>query len=391
MSNYRYLIVWVLVIVIAVAILGGLLIVAADVLALPGPTPTPTHSPTATLALPDPTDTPLAVAILPSPSASPTFILFHPVTPSPTVTVAVVNVVPASTPAIITLASTASPTATAGVEAAAARVETPTATYTPLPLVAQTGPAAFREHFIMTRPLAAEYTNFASRNYPYGSTAGGTLQPHHGVDINNPTGTPVRAVADGTVYYAGDDSGELFGPQRNFYGKLIIIDHGALPNGKHFYSLYGHLSEVFVQPGQEVKLYWTIGAVGATGVAQGSHLHFEVRVGDPRDYFAVRNPDLWLQNWNGFGVLAGRVTNSRGEKLPDLRIEIRSPSIGAPRAFTTYADPALPGDDILDENFAYSDLPVGDYEIKIEYPGGAYKDTFSIFADRVTWLAVETP
>lgn len=388
MSRTRQLIVLAGVAVVMLAITGGLLIITTDVLA-PVSLGKPSSTPTATLALPDPTDAlPAGTAVEPTS----TFVLLPPATTTKQQTIITIpdNLTPSTTPMIVTLAPTGANTSTA-TSTPITIAEQPTATYTPLPLVAQSNPADFREHFIMARPLAADYTNFASRNYPYGSTASRTLQVHHGIDINNPTGTPVRAVADGTVYYAGDDLNEQFGPHLNFYGKLVIIDHGQMPNGQQIYSVYGHLSEIFVQTGQPVDLYQTVGAVGSTGVAQGSHLHFEVRLDDPLGYFATRNPDLWLQNWNGFGVLAGRVVDSQGNKLPDIQIEIRSPSLGAPRVFNTYADVNLAGDDILDENFAYGDLPVGDYEIIIKHPGGKYEDTFGIYADRVTWLEIELP
>jgi hypothetical protein len=208
----------------------------------------------------------------------------------------------------------------------------------------------------------------------------------------NPTGTPVRSVAAGTVFYAGDDLSQLFGPHLNFYGNLVIIEHNiTAPDGGKVYSLYGHLSEVHANTGDEVPLYWQIGLVGSTGVAYGSHLHFEVRVADPYDYYATRNPDLWLQNFAGFGVLAGRVVDAGGQAVVDLRIEVESPVLGAPRVLTTYADPNLRGDDELHENFAIGDLPQGDYEVTVKYPGGTVSDTITIYDGRVNWLAFTLP
>lgn len=88
---------------------------------------------------------------------------------------------------------------------------------------------------------------------------------HSGVDIGVPTGTPVRAAADGVVATVGWESG---------YGKLVVIDHG---NGMRTY--YGHLSSYGVVPGQDIRLGQRIGTSGATGRANAPHLHYEVRMG----------------------------------------------------------------------------------------------------------------
>ncbi len=371
---------FVVVFILLSILLGGLVVLVATDAFAPASSPTSTHTPTPTLALPLPT----VVASTATPDVSPTFIIFTSAPPS-TLTVTP----PATATVLPELSAPSLPTAT-GAEVAAAA----TATLTPLPLVAQSLPEAFRAHFLMTRPIPPDpaYTNFASRNYPYGSTGGGAYQVHHGLDLDNATGTPVRAVAEGRVYYAGTDLETKFGPQLNFYGKLVLIEHDiTVGDGSRVYSLYGHLSKVKVHTGDHVALYDTLGEVGATGVAYGSHLHFEVRVGSPRDYFATRNPDLWIQNFNGFGVLAGRLVDGQGQPRSDVRIEINASSAGVQRVFTSYADPNLPGDDVLNENFAIGDLPADDYEIMVVYDGGSYRDTVTVYADRVAWLDIVLP
>lgn len=90
---------------------------------------------------------------------------------------------------------------------------------------------------------------------------------HTGIDIAAPTGTPVYAAACGYV----ESVHHSYLPNRN-YGKYIVIDHGF---GKTTY--YAHLSKIFVKPGQQVKRWDIIGAVGETGRATGPHLHYEVR------------------------------------------------------------------------------------------------------------------
>lgn len=87
---------------------------------------------------------------------------------------------------------------------------------------------------------------------------------HKGLDIAAKTGTPIKAVADGTIIHSGEMGG---------YGNLIIIDHG---NGVKTY--YGHCSKLYVKKGDTVKTGETIAAVGSTGNSTGSHLHLEIRL-----------------------------------------------------------------------------------------------------------------
>lgn len=102
----------------------------------------------------------------------------------------------------------------------------------------------------------------------------GSREFHKGVDIVAPSGTPVRASADGLVTAAGRMAG---------YGSMIHLAHGYGMGTR-----YGHLSRLMVTPGQRVKRGDVIGLVGSTGRSTGPHLHYEVfRTGvqvDPRKY-----------------------------------------------------------------------------------------------------------
>lgn len=99
---------------------------------------------------------------------------------------------------------------------------------------------------------------------------------HTGVDISAPTGTPVKAAADGIVVHAGWNRG---------YGKIVVLEH---PNGIQTY--YAHLSRFEVIPGQEVRQGETIARSGATGRVTTAHLHYEVRIkGSPFNPYPYMN------------------------------------------------------------------------------------------------------
>ena len=87
---------------------------------------------------------------------------------------------------------------------------------------------------------------------------------HAGIDIDAPTGTPIRAAADGDVTEASMNAG---------YGREIMLDHGH-----DVVTLYGHLSAIAVVVGQHVIRGQVIGYVDQSGRATGPHLHYEVRV-----------------------------------------------------------------------------------------------------------------
>lgn len=108
----------------------------------------------------------------------------------------------------------------------------------------------------------------------FGSRSGSRSSTHTGLDIATSLGTGVRAIAPGTVTYAG---------YKGSYGNLVIVDHG---NGVQSY--YAHCSQLYVSSGQNVDSNSTIAAVGSTGNSTGPHLHLEIRINgqpvNPQNY-----------------------------------------------------------------------------------------------------------
>lgn len=105
---------------------------------------------------------------------------------------------------------------------------------------------------------------------------------HSGVDFLAAVGTPVKAIAAGTVVFAGEQGS---------YGKLVIINHnGGLQ------SRYANLSTIKVSTGQQVKQGDLLGTVGQTGQpdAQQPHLHFEIRSSSPLGWVA-QDPTQYLK------------------------------------------------------------------------------------------------
>ncbi len=106
---------------------------------------------------------------------------------------------------------------------------------------------------------------------PFGSRRvinGEPRSPHAGIDLVLPEGTPVVAIADGVVAFAGE---QFFG------GHSVVLDHGG-----GLFSIYYHLRETAVSGGERVSRGEQIGSVGMSGRATGPHLHFSVRAAGGR-------------------------------------------------------------------------------------------------------------
>ncbi len=108
---------------------------------------------------------------------------------------------------------------------------------------------------------------------------------HYGIDLAAPMHTPEYAAADGVVLRAGAASG---------FGLAVYILH---ENGD--VTVYGHMDEILVEPGQYVEAGETIALLGNRGQSTGPHLHFEVHQGgedgeriDPVDWLAERGVSI---------------------------------------------------------------------------------------------------
>ncbi|MFM5885511.1 MAG: M23 family metallopeptidase [Novosphingobium sp.] len=114
-------------------------------------------------------------------------------------------------------------------------------------------------------------SNFGMRFHP----VLGYSRLHAGVDIGAPYGSPIYAVGDGAVIFAGWHGG---------HGNYVKLDQGG-----GYATGYGHMSRIAVAPGMRVRAGQVIGYVGSTGLSTGPHLHYELyRSGVPVDPMSVR-------------------------------------------------------------------------------------------------------
>jgi len=279
----------------------------------------------------------------------------------------------------------------------AALTQTPTITFTssPIPCDPTAGFCVEGGHFFLDRPIALPGVITIDRTYAYGTTQNGKRDPHHGVEFYNGSGTPVLAAADGLVAVTGTDDQVPFGLTTNFYGNLIVLEHHFPGIDQTVYTLYGHLSKIDVQVGQTVQAGEQIGEVGSSGEAIGSHLHFEVRLGQ-NNYDSNRNPVLWLKPLKGgngslFGVLAGRLQDAQGNLIYTQHLNVQyfpDPS-GPPAAIypvETYASEAHPvqGDNRWKENFALGDLTAGVYRLSLIWSGKLLEERVNVQPGQLT-------
>ncbi|MEX1019780.1 MAG: peptidoglycan DD-metalloendopeptidase family protein [Litorilinea sp.] len=284
---------------------------------------------------------------------------------------------------------------------------TPSPTPTPIPSTSGRGrlwstftPGAALEtdHFWIGNPFEGISANrSASPSYQFGSTAGSRYRPHHGIDISNPSGTPVRAGVVGEVVHAGLDDPDLLGPYGNFYGNAVVIllDQRLPVAGGELdvFLLYGHLSEVRTTVGERVRPDDIVGLVGMTGIAIGPHLHVEVRLG-ANTYNHSVNPYLWMEPPSGSGTVAVRILTAEGHTWAGAKVSIARFDGGAAvwaRQIETYLDTENIGPNpVWGENGAMGDVPAGTYYLIGNIEGEAIRAEFTVNAGETTFIEART-
>ncbi len=107
-------------------------------------------------------------------------------------------------------------------------------------------------------------------------------QTHYGIDIAGLAKMPIKAANDGVV---------IFSENLGIYGNCVIVDHGG-----RVFTMYAHLSQMDVSPGERVAKEQIVGRSGNTGMAGGDHLHYAIYVSDipvePAEWF----DQAWLQS-----------------------------------------------------------------------------------------------
>jgi len=224
------------------------------------------------------------------------------------------------------------------------------------------------DHFYFLRPIPSGNVNWPHPRYRYGNTFFGEESIHTGVDLDAARGTPVLAAGSGKVVWVGFGLYSGTNNPNDPYGLAILIRHEFGHDGRLMYSAYAHLERADVWLGQRVEAGELIGQVGDTGNAEGPHLHFEIRFGED-GYFTTRNPELWMVPPEGWGVLAGRVSDSIGRPMAEQLVQIYSLETGQRWDVWTYAPETVHPDDRYGENFVISDLPAGPYEVRIDFAG----------------------
>lgn len=225
--------------------------------------------------------------------------------------------------------------------------------------------------------------------YLYGGENVLTGAVHKGVDFtsNITLGDSVRAVADGTVVDLVEANANGCSPSGtpncNDYGNYVLIRHdqrhydATTALTSYVYSLYMHLRQnsVSVNVNDVVTAQQIIAQADDTGNSTGHHLHLQMILHDlsNRTLTSIdpenktRNPELWLRQLGNTAKLAGRVSDSNGNPIPDLIIQGIQKDVG-PVSLLTYdtaSHPELKPDDLLFENFATTDISPGSYCLQV--------------------------
>lgn len=255
-------------------------------------------------------------------------------------------------------------------------------------------PAGFTPHFWLTKPLPGGGRTLLNTNYPYGFDALGAYLLHNGIDVAETLGTPLLAVDDGTVIVAQSDENELFGWRCDWYGELVVIELDRQWMGQPIFALYGHVLNINVEVGDSVSRGDQIAEIGFGGAARAPHLHFELRVGT-NEFGSTRNPMLWLEIPQTRGLVAGRLVDPLGRPWQGVLINAiaEDDEEGQDMTTWTYLDDPLHivnPDEQLAENFVFSDIRPGTYDLIIFLQNTEYRTTIDVVGGQLTTVEIVT-
>ncbi len=249
-------------------------------------------------------------------------------------------------------------------------------------------------HTWFRRPIALTDQPYMDQTYRFGSTMGGNFQPHQGVEFNNGDGTPVHAIGDGVVVYAGPaEQGALTVAIK--HDRQLTADGSKL----HVFSVYYHNSKLRVAVGQRVKAGDVIALVGNTGRATNDHLHLEVHAA-PSDSTRLivdsaqryppyaTNPELWIEPLPGTGMIAGQVWDSAGEPVQQARIYglVKPDPWETPFSYIETYGPRNHSDPVYQEHFGISDVPPGEYVLGVQIGGRRAYRRVRVEPGKLTWV-----
>ena len=307
-----------------------------------------------------------------------------------------------STEAPPVVGTPAQPAETAPPASETEALDTPTATpFIAIPLLfSRCGDetCTYTGSFLLARPVSPPGRTVIDVSDRFGSYQRRTRAANHGVSFLNSSGTPVLASAGGVVVVAGDDSQVNYGLRPDTYGSLVVLRHELPGLSQPVFTLYAHLSHVFVQVDDPVETGQQIGLVGMSGSVRGSTLHYEVRLGE-NTYASVRNPELWLSPLTDeagglLGTLAGRILDSQGAHIPVSNILVEQLGVsGGPAVdqvyLKTYSESRLAGLNPWEESFAAGDLPAGAYQISFWHNNDLHQRVVEILPGQLTFVTFQ--
>ena len=214
-------------------------------------------------------------------------------------------------------------------------------------------------HQWMLRPVSPDDNNQRDQTYLYGAKMGGYFRQHQGCEYNNPEGTPLLAVDDGTIVYRNDEIGHTVLKCDRRFGDLYVYAH------------YHHMSVITRNVGDRIDRGDVIGAVGKRGNVTNEHLHFEVSLSDKDDPNVPNrtvNNELWQEPLPGCGTIVGAVTDKEGKLIIGAKIYGVEKPVPTETPFSyaeTYRD-SVNSSPAYGENFVIADVPAGAYLLWVE-------------------------